>query len=55
VRHPNVVEMCKETLDLLMLVEGSTIHIETIVLNVVVNEDIPFGQFEIAVEDDSDA
>jgi hypothetical protein len=51
---PNVVEMCKETLDLLMLVEGSTIHIETIVLSVVVNEDIPFGQFEIAVDDGSD-
>lgn len=49
---PNVVEMNKETLDMLMLVEGSTIHIEDVVLNVVVSEDIPFGQFEIGVEDD---
>lgn len=49
---PTVVEMNKETLDMLMLVEGSTIHIEDVVLNVVVSEDIPFGQFEIGVEDD---
>jgi hypothetical protein len=52
---PNVVEMNKETLDLLMLVEGSEVIMEDAKLVVVVSDDIPFGQFEVAIEDDSDA
>jgi hypothetical protein len=52
---PNVVEMNKETLDMLLLVEGSQIILEDTTLVVVVSEDIPFGQFEIAVEDEDDA
>jgi hypothetical protein len=47
--------MNKETLDLLMLVEGSEVIMEDAKLVVVVSDDIPFGQFEVAIEDDSDA
>lgn len=52
---PNIVEMCKETLDLLTLMEGSQVILEDATLNVLVNEDIPFGQFEIGVEDNEES
>jgi hypothetical protein len=47
---PNVVEMCRETLELLKLLEGSIALIDGVELTVVVDEDIPFGQFEIGRE-----